>query len=155
MRMLGSFLMLLGVSALIVGLVTGYLVYTSGYEVYEKFEDTRGVISERMDDVKDVFRDIDVIQERLNMVMEDYEEGNINSVNDSRVQNLLRDIRKVSDKSMELKADIEDEIGDVEDLEDMVRTKVSSSATVAVVSLGSLILSGWIFGMGALLRRRK
>lgn len=150
MRILGSFLMLLGVAGLIVGLVTGYVAFDTAKQLYQQIEQGKKIVTDKIDEVNTVFGDIDVIYERSQKTIKDYEQGRINDINDDRVKALLRDVRTVSEQSMSLKDSIKEDMGTLEEMRDSVTTGYDTSLNLGLIGFACLVLSGWLFGLGAL-----
>ena len=152
MRVLGTFLMLLGVAALIVGLVTGYVAFDTAKQLYQQIEQGREIVTDKIDEVNTVFGDIDVIYERSQKTVADYEQGRINDLNDDRIKSLLRDVRSVSEQSMNLKESIQEDMGTLQEMRESVTTGYDTSLNLGLIGFGSLVISGWLFGFGALAR---
>lgn len=142
--------MLLGVAGLIVGIVTGYIAFDTAKQLYQQIEQGREIVTDKVDEVNTVFNDIDVIYERSQKTINDYEQGRINDINDERVKALLRDVRTVSKQSMNLKDSIEEDMGTLEEMRESVTTGYDTSLNLALIGFACLVLSGWIFGLGAL-----
>lgn len=152
MRILGSFLMLLGVAGLIVGLVTGFVAYDTARQLYQQIEQGREIVTDKIDEVNTVFGDIDVIYDRSQKTVNDYEQGRINNLNDERIKALLRDVRTVSEQAMSLKESIQEDMGTLEEMRENVATGYDTSLNLGLIGFVCLVLSGWLFGFGALAR---
>ena len=152
MRAIGMLFMLIGVAGLIVGIGTGYATYSSVIDLYNNIEEGRQIITGKIDDVQEMFDDVDVVYERVDKTVTDYEQGRLDSLDEERIKDLTRDIRTLAGKSMDLKTEIEGEIDRLEEIESSVSEKYTATITVALVSLVCLIASGWLFGFGALIR---
>ena len=153
MRAFGIILMLLGVTALVVGVVTGFSVYSSVEGLYSKIKEGRDIVTGKFDDVKNVFNDIDIIYERSDVLIKDYERGAITDIKDERIKGLLNDVQDVTARSIKLKESIEDEMGQLEEMKTGITSQYDSALVLSLVSFISLVASGWLFGFGALLRK--
>lgn len=153
MRAFGIILMLLGVTALVVGVVTGFSVYSSVGNLYNKVNEGRDIVTGKFDDVKNVFNDIDIIYERSDVLIKDYERGAITDIKDERIKGLLNDVQDVTARSIKLKESIEEEMGQLEEMKTGITSQYDSALVLSLVSFISLVASGWLFGFGALLRK--
>lgn len=152
MRALGTLLMLLGAAGLIVGVVTGITTLYSVIPLVMEFQETSEFIGQKIEDVNSVFKDVDKVHADANTLFEAYESGTIRNIGEEKIQQTLSQVRSVISRSVSLKNSIESELGDVEDLKDRFTSGFEASWSMAIISLASLILSGWFFGFGAVLK---
>ena len=155
MRGLGSVLILLGVTAFSAGIILGVMVFSDVRDVYTKLDGARAVAETKIKDVEEVFSDIDIIYERSKIVVHDYETGAIDNIHDDQIKVLLKDINMVTAKSIKLKSEIDNELGNLQELKLIVTHDYEPTVIKVIVSLVCLICSGWLFGFGIFLRRNK
>lgn len=152
MRALGTLLMLLGVAGLLVGVVTGITTLYSVIPLVTEFQETGEFIGQKIDDVNNVFKDVDNVYADANMLFDEYERGRIRTVGEDKIKEVLNEVRSLISRSVSLKRSIENEIGDVNTLKDRFTSRFESAWGMGIASLASLILSGWFFGFGAVLK---
>lgn len=152
MRIFGTILNLLAVVALIVGAVTAVLIYSSGTRIYDKLQMLREIVEEDVDLVQEAFRDVDRVFTDSRAVLDDYERGRIDSVDDDRVRDLLGRIGDTMNNTRSVKEKSEKDIELVEGLVGEVSGEGMSLIPVAATSIVSLVVSGWLFGIGMYFR---
>ena len=152
MRIFGTILNLLAVVALIVGAVTAVLIYSSGTRIYDKLQMLREIVEEDVDLVQEAFRDVDRVFTDSRAVLDDYERGRIDSVDDDRVRDLLGRIGDTMNNTRSVKEKSEKDIELVEGLVGEVSSEGMSLIPVAATSIVSLVVSGWLFGIGMYFR---
>ena len=152
MRIFGTILNLLAIVALIIGVVTAVLIYSSGTRIYDKLQMLRGIVEEDVDLVQDAFRDVDRVFTDSRSVLDDYERGRINSVEDERVRDIFNRISDTMTKTRSVKEKSEKDIELVEGLVGEVTSEGMALIPVAATSIVSLVVSGWLFGIGMYFR---
>lgn len=154
MRGFGSVLILLGVTAFSAGIILGVMLFAEVRDIYIKMDGARIVAENKIGDVDEVFNDIDIIYERSKMVVHDYETGAIDNIHDDQIKALLKDINSVTAKSIKLKNEIDQELGNIDELKLIITHDYQPTLIKVIISLVCLISSGWLFGLGVFLRKK-
>jgi len=152
MRVFGTILSLLAVAALVIGAATAVMLYTSGLRMYEGFERVRGIVQGDIEVVRGTFDDVNTVYEESRQVVEDYERHGIEGVDDERVRQIFGKINSTMQKTRNIREKTE---GDIETVENMVNDLTREGLNlvpVAVTSIVSLVISGWLFGFGVWFR---
>lgn len=152
MRTVGSFLILMSVAALAVGVITAALLYSSAQNVVENIIRGREIVDISINNVSGVFNDFDKVYLRARDVVRDYERGLIEDISDDRVGEVFEDINTLLTKSNVLKQELDLNIDDLAVLKEGVEREVQGLTGMAMVSFGGLVGSGWLFGFGVLFR---
>lgn len=152
MRTLGNVLSLLAVACLIIGAATAILLYSSAVRMFTKAKEMQSIISDDIDEVRDIFDDVENVFEETQGVVEDYESGRITDVNDERVAAAFRQINEALESTRSIKQKAEEDIKIVEQhIEDLMREGLGL-VPMAITSIVTLIISGWLFGFGVSFR---
>ena len=124
MRTIGNFFILLAVASLILGAATGMMTYSAAVRMVVDFNKGRDLVDDLAEDVDTVLRN--------------YQEGRTTNIHDEEIEEIMVDI-----------ADGRSEVGD---LKDRIIEEATNSIGVAFACMISLVLSGWLFGLGVLFR---
>ena len=152
MRVFGTFLVLLGIVGLILGVATGMAAYQQGMAMAEKIRAGERIVDGSMEDVREVYDEVMEVFDDSKQVVADYQNGRLTSLRDERVERVFNDINRVLGQIESVRPQVSEALEEIEDLRRDVGRDVAGLATVAVVSIGSLILSGWLFGFGMMFR---
>ena len=152
MRVFGTILSLLAVAALVIGAATAVMLYTSGVRMFEKFERVRNIVEDDIEVVRRAFNDVDTVYEESRRVVNDYERHGIDGVGDERVREVLGKINTTMQKTRNIKEKTEGDIETVEKLIGELTREGLALVPIAITSIVSLVVSGWLFGFGVSFR---
>lgn len=152
MRVFGTILSLLAVAALVIGAATAVMLYMSGVRMYERFERVRDIVQGDIKVVRGTFDDVNSVYEESRQVVEDYERRGIEGVDDERVRDIFGKINSTMQKTRNIREKTEGDIETVENLINELTREGLNLVPVAVTSIVSLVISGWLFGFGVWFR---
>lgn len=152
MRVFGTILSLLAVAALVIGAATAVMLYMSGVRMYERFERVRDIVQGDIKVVRGTFDDVNSVYEESRQVVEDYERHGIEGVDDERVRDIFGKINSTMQKTRNIREKTEGDIETVENLINELTREGLNLVPVAVTSIVSLVISGWLFGFGVWFR---
>ncbi len=124
MRTIGNFFVLLAVASLVLGAATGMMTYSTAVRMLGDFNRGRDLVDDLAEDV--------------DRVLSDYQEGRTTDIHDEEIEEIMESI--------------DDGRREVGDLKDRIIEEATNSVGVAFTCLISLVLSGWLFGLGILFR---
>jgi len=124
MRTIGNFFVLLAVASLVLGAATGMMTYSTAVRMLGDFNRGRDLVDDLAGDV--------------DRVLSDYQKGRTTDIHDEEIEEIMESI--------------DDGRREVGDLKDRIIEEATNSVGVAFTCLISLVLSGWLFGLGILFR---